>query len=303
MALLTLRRAAAAAVLLAAGACELIPPPTYVRENPDQLLVHAVLQAGRDSVSVLVTRAGHTDVPVHVSGARVQVLGPGGAAVLAEAVAGAPPCLVGEPDPRDPSGRITLGPGCYSGVLPGGVAAGQEYRLEVELAGGQRVRGRTLVPAPPVPRGAADGRRLAGEQSGFALLVEDEPFHWTRSGNPAVSLHVRVRRAWAGGVQVSCSAVVGFRDDETGGNLARTDSARASIHVGGCTAGTTQVPPDSAELDVLLTSYDEAYVLYALPPEGGLTREQASAGVEGAFGVFGSASTAVRRVMLVPQDE
>jgi hypothetical protein len=238
MALLIRSRAVASAAVMAvlAAGCEFIRPPTFVPADPDQLLVHAVLVAESDSAAVLVTRvgSGHNGQPV--SGAQVRLIGEHGQAVLAEAVGDRVPCW---PHVIPPEART----GCYVAALSAPVRAGAEYRLEVDVPGGEQVRGRTVVPAPATMLAPEDRLRIESESV-------------------------------------------------TAGHLRGLQSVLVRWSV-----------PGPVEVTLGVTTYDASYLAYVEDAENGLSREQASRGLEGAFGVFGSAATARRRVILVARED
>jgi hypothetical protein len=298
--LIRLRAVASAAVMavLAAG-CEFIRPPTFVPADPDQLLVHAVLVAESDSAAVLVTRvgSGHNGQPV--SGAQVRLIGEHGQAVLAEVVGDGVPCW---PHVIPPEART----GCYVAALSASVRAGAEYRLEVDIPGGEQVRGRTVVPAPATMLAPEDRLRIESESvtAGHLRGLQSVLVRWSVPG--PVTLAGWVERGWAP-----------ERDDlRCGTTLQRpyspqrpeleTDSAWVGIEVYSCTSvmdPTVPLRADSVEVTLGVTTYDASYLAYVEDAENGLSREQASRGLEGAFGVFGSAATARRRVILVARED
>lgn len=299
MALLIRARAAAAAALMAvlAAGCEFIRPPTWVQGDPDQLLVHAVLVAGSDSAAVLVTRVGGLNGSP-VSGAEVRLIGEHGEAVLAEVVGERAPCW----SQGIPYEART---GCYVAALSSPVRVGAEYRLEVDAPGGEQVRGLTVIPTPAVMLSPEDRLHVEANSvtAGHLHAMRTVLVRWSTPG-PA-SLVGWVERGWAPG-----------RDDlRCGTSLQRpyslqmptldTDSVWVGIEVYSCTSfldPTVPVRPDSVEVTVGVTTYDASYLAYVRDAENGLSREQASRGLEGAFGVFGSAATARRRVILVHQE-
>jgi hypothetical protein len=298
MALLrSIRLAAGAAALAAvAGACDFIHPPTYVPTDQDQLVVHAVLNAGGDSVAVLVTRVGRGDsYPPAVSGARVRVIGDAGAGTLVQLMGTAPPCgLAGDPlaGPPQPTG-------CYVGVVPGGIRAGAAYQLEVDVPTGERVRGRTVVPAPPVMHAPAERLRVQGEGTDFQTRsVDPLTVRWTAQG--PVSVSSTVGRVWAPGVEAPVCHV-GLEGQSMRPAHVTADSLRAMLYLHGCNAGQTRVQPDSVEVLVGVTAYDSAYVAYnrERDPGNGIPLDEASAGLEGAFGLFGSAAKSQRRIIFI----
>lgn len=299
MALLNGTRAAAAAVLaLLGGGCEFVRPPTGVPDDREQLLVHAVLVAGTDSASVFLARMEPTNGYVPVHGARVRVLGEGHATELRELPAGATRCGTGGPPPGVPDAP---GTGCYAAPVPGGIRAGAEYRLEVEGPAGERVRGRTVVPLPPVVHAPAEGLRVRARADDWHRAAEELTVRWT-APRPA-GLAAWAERAWVPGVEgAACEAYARRGFDPTQERVEmRMDSVRVRMEVWGCRVGQQQpeLRPDSVEVSLGVTTYDSAYTAYVRDAENGIPLPDASAGLEGAYGVFGSASVSRRRMMYV----
>ncbi|HEU0078099.1 MAG TPA: DUF4249 family protein, partial [Longimicrobiaceae bacterium] len=199
-------RRALLALLAAAAGCELVLPPTGIDVEPSVQL-NALLRAGVDTVAVLIERTGAEQGSlrtVPVSGARVRLSGPGGEVVLREAPAGFAPCVREfdytdqQPVPRP------IGPGCYAGVVPGGVRAGATYSLAADLPGRGPVSARATVPHPPEPVTPTEGAR-------FAIRPLSPAPGGPASSTGALTLRWRTRRA---GEQVIPSTTPGavFRD-------------------------------------------------------------------------------------------
>jgi hypothetical protein len=73
-----------------------------------------------------------------------------------------------------------------------------------------------------------------------------------------------------------------------------------------CAPTTPQPQPqavawDSVATEVVVTAYDSAYAAFALHGES-FSRGSTSAGLQGAYGVFGSAATNRREIMIVAHD-
>ncbi|HWK89278.1 MAG TPA: hypothetical protein VNP72_04760 [Longimicrobium sp.] len=297
MALLGLGRAAGALLLAAAaGGCgELTRPSIFVPGDPQQLLVHAVLHAGRDSAAVLVSRVGTGASGTPVAGAQVRLAGPAGQAVLPESPEGRAPCTY-----RPPGTPPEAPGGCYAAAVPGGIVAGAEYRLEVALPTGERATGTTVVPLPPALLSPAEGLRMAADsQYGGLLGLQPLALRWTAPG--PVRLSASVARTWPGvtGADVQCYAGV-FRFGEFPEVPPQLEADSATVRVGAsCSApGSAALAADSVDVAVAVTAYDSAYIAYARTSEHGLPGRDAHAGLQGANGVFGSAAAAVRRVRL-----
>lgn len=302
MALLNLSRAAGVlALAVAAGGCgDFIRPPTRLPGDPEQLLVHALLTAGSDSVQVLVSRVGTAHGPTPVSGAQVQVIGGGVEAVLAESTRGLAPCVRGYVPPGETPPQGTNG--CYTAVVPGGVRPGTEYLLEVDLGTGERVRGRTVVPAAPAFGTPEEGTRIRVAPGGYYLFASQPlTLRWEAPGG--VSLRAWSERVWAPVPDAHCTAALYGTDgfDEEGHPLMELDSARRALQILDCRENVqgAQVQPDSLEVVVALTAYDPAYLEYVRSVNNGTPEGSARGGLEGAFGIFGGAATATRRVRVI----
>lgn len=300
MALLSFFRGAACAAALATLAgCEFLHPPTYVQGDPNQLLVHAVLTAGSDSASVVVMRVGTGFARVPVAGAQVRVIGPAGQATL-PASAELDPCSGDHVPPEQASGAT----GCYAAAFPGGVQPGAEYRLEVDLPTGERVRGRTTVPAAPVTRSPAERERVEVRDEGWYMgAVSPLTIRWTSENQ--VGLNAWSGRVWApSDVELQCNVSLN-RPENTAVDFT-ADSLVVLLNVLGCgpsappSSAEPTAKPDSIEVMLGVTAYDSVYMRYVRFGEHGVPVEQAKGGLDGAYGVFGSAATTVRRVTVVP---
>lgn len=315
-------RYAAVALLLAGSACDFVRPPTVVDPPRDQLLVHSVLSAGTDTVRVLLTRPASDQsfdaAPVRVSGAQVRIAGGGAEVLLREAPEGFGHCLIprynGDPSPP----AAVAGPGCYAAVLPGGVLAGTRYTLEVHVPGGERASGETTVPARPEWIRPAEGERIHMRWSTLGGLhmgeVESLALQW-RSAAAALEIPiVAADEVYAGGQIVEAGCVLYLLNPD--GSLAmysgasvQGDSLRVRAHLANCTqrgaaAGSASpVRPDSVSVSLLLAAYDTAYVVHTnRRGERGIREDRASPGLRGAYGVFGSVATALRRIMFVIEE-
>lgn len=308
MALLRPRRAAGTLALAAtAAACgDFVRPPIFVPGDPDQLLVHAVLRAGSDSAAVWVSRVGVESVGIPVTGAQVRLGGSAGEAVLREVPQGSAPCAAVAVIPDQFHG---VPGGCYAARVPGGVRPGAEYQLDVQLPTGQRARGRTVVPLPPVVQAPAEGLRLParrGEFDGSLTAWDSLTLKWAAPGR--VTLAASASRAWfSPAAAIPCQAIL-IRPD--GGDTPvylpedlESDSADIRPQTGGCSVDpqTKPLAPDSVEVAVGITVYDSVYYTYIREWNNGIPARDASAGLEGAYGVFGSAATATRYLRLIPR--
>lgn len=305
MALLRSGRAAGALALAAmAGACgDFVRPADFVPGDPNQLLVHAVLHAESDSAAVTLSRVGAGSTGTPVTDAQVRLMGSAGEAVLREVPKGSAPCTAGR-STTDPFDGVPGG--CYVARVPGGVRAGAEYQLEVELETGERARGRTVVPLPPVAQTPADGLRLPmSTTAGWLTATEPLALRWTATGR--VALGASVSRYWPSPPPTGfCAAWL--RRPQPGDEFVflpeHLQEDSASVMPSGACFESEQSPPlaaDSAEVEMRITVYDSAYHAYIAEWNNGIPAPDAAGGLEGAYGVFGSAATATRRVRLVPQ--
>lgn len=274
MAVLNRRRTAilAAAALAAAGACD-----HPVEPFGDYVLVHSVLQADSDTARLRLERVDpEGSTWASIDDAQVVLEGP--ESTVLTWVPG-PPCVDTATLP------IRRDTGCYVGAPAGAVTAGSEYRLSASLAAGQEVRGRTRVPLPP----------------GLELL--EEP--WIRWPLPHPFVAVRVVWDAGGGVgrvEARLGALEGHERNgawHSGCSLEldpfahdpRTGPAEIRIRDIGC-----PFDWDTLAVEVRSTAYDTAYARYfeqAGPTSKGISFSNASAGLDGALGVFGAAATAV----------
>lgn len=298
------RAAGALALAALAGGCgELVRPDEFVPAEPEQLLVHAVLRAASDSAAVMVSRVGTGQGGVPVPGARVRLAGSAGETVLAQVPGGAEPCAA----PFRGTSFIARGT-CYAAAIPGGIRAGAEYRLEVEVPNGERARGRTVVPLPPVPQSPAEGMRLPSRAvTGWLVGMAPVELKWATPRE--VEVEVWVTRAWSpASGNLRCYANTRRPDQSIREDLVEqdlvADSARRVLQAGGCEE-TRNAPPvrelDSLEVAVGMTAYDDSYLRYIREWKNGVPARAARGGLEGAYGIFGGAATATRHVRMIPQ--
>lgn len=311
-----IRRCAALALLLALAGCGFLRTPAEIDPPTDTMLVHAVLQAGSDTVRVLLTRP-HADRSAEgraepISGATVRVAGGGSTALLREAPEGFGRCLTprpsGDPSPPPPHAER----GCYAAVLPGGVRAGERYLLEVDAPGGRRATGETVVPAAPEWIEPVRDERLVTRWSQGPGTAASLMLRW-RSSAASMEIPVVVAaEVYAGGSRIPdtfCSVILILPDGSVLGwraGLVPSDSVRVRVQLGNCVRRGEQagvgppIQPDSAAAELVLAGYDAAYAAY-LDGFGrqGVRAERASSGLKGAFGVFGSVAAARRRVVIV----
>ena len=304
-----LERALVGLGLLAAG-CGFVREPTPLELSDEQVLVHSVLHAGTDTIAVLLQRirpGAGSAVPLirPISAADVRITGGSGEVHLREAPVGFRRCGPLDAAGADPN---RAEPGCYAAVIVGGVEPGGRYELAIALPGGGTVRGTAVVPeAPALLAPARDARVVLGRTgAGGYDHIGDVPVRWSaRDGTGGVQLGVLPGTAFKDGEVMrggpcdapSASSRSWFIDEP------RVDSISLRIFIPGCSIEPGQpLVHDSIYADLLLTAFDTAYTRYQKLGGSNETvrREQASAGISGALGVFAGAATARRGITLVP---
>ncbi len=299
-------------VLLAAG-CGFQREPTPIELTGEQLMVHSMLEAGSETVSVLLTRLDPRTALLDrgsrpLSGADVRILNGADTVRLAEAAAGFSACLT-DASSRD-GGPSTAGPGCYAALFPGGIRAGSRYGLLVTLPGGGVIRGEAVVPDTVALLRPAPGTRvdMPAPQNQFAPPVSRIPVQWEG----------RDQAGWTGGMSLGLREAGIYREDERvsegicnlpvqlgsffTAQLADTLSIPVPYAYCFTNSGNTQreIPWDSLQVRLLVTAYDSAYVRYRSAHRDRMVEiNQAAVGVTGALGLFAGSATAERRIVLV----
>ncbi|NIP79181.1 MAG: hypothetical protein GWM90_08225 [Gemmatimonadetes bacterium] len=237
-----------------------------------------------------------------MSGADVRLAAGTATAILTEALPGASSCL-GTPFPDPSREPDPAGPGCYVGVVPGGVGAGTEYALHITLVDGTVVTGRTTPPA-----------RLRIESP------HRDSVYRLQARLGAVEAVLRVR--WEGGphgVLLSAPrARTVFRADSVVAvdetcelHLSRRpvldvvdDGDPVAVAVARCRAVDADdgFGWDSLRSDIGLTAMDSAYAEYrdVVLGRGSVALERAGPGLDGAVGVFGSVARSRPSYLLLP---
>ena len=313
-------RLAPAALLVLAAGCGVIPPPTGV-DLPPSLQLNAVLPAGADTVAVLIEEAETVDgsLPTTpVSGAQVRLSGPGAEATLREAPAGFAACVRQFDSATGMPFTLPAGPGCYAGVVPGGVRAGGTYSLAADLPGRGQVTARTTVPLPPEPVYPGAGERIplrAMQGFGGSQLATDVlTLRWrTRRSGEQVVPGVAAGRVFHDGRAVpgaQCGVFLRSAGDVVVDGTGRegfADSVVVQGLVAGCGewtgAGASRqyrpIQPDSVEVHLHLTALDSAYTHSRVGPGGAVRDSKASVGVTGAYGMFVGLAASRRRITFV----
>lgn len=311
-----MRRIALALALAALAGCEREPAPLGL--TGEQLQVHSLLVAGSDTAHVLLTRTlsepiqdptspGGQIYTRPVSAADVRLVHEGRVLRLREAPEGFPPCS------STFLGRVarvdSIKPGCYAGVVPGGIRPGERYRLEVRLNGGVAAEGSTRVPGAPEISSPAPAARIPvdppgpGGETSLAIRV--------RYRVPATVAGVRATLAlgatYSGGRRVQSG---GCSFDQGEPDVRRTvavDSLAIAIPYFLCfrpagERGSEVFVPDSIDGVIALAGFDSTYTSYARAArQESASRDRLQAGVSGALGVFAGGGVARVPVTLVPR--
>jgi hypothetical protein len=294
-----LRAAIPALAILLAG-CELTRDPVTIDLDRHELMVHGVLEAGRDTVAILLTRVvveGDSVAPSArpVSGASVRLTGGGETVLLSDASAGFPPCL------RDDGAA-----GCYTGIVRGGVRAGETYELDVRVPGGEEARGSARVPPVPVVESPASGSRIGVRRRPERVPAATIPVHWRgTAGAGGVGVGLVLRTLYPRTLDIPPSSCT--IPQNVFGRSPTADTATLVLHQPAlCHTREGTIEPDSIHAGVLVVAYDSAYARYdelvRAYPGKSIQRERFAAGVSGALGVFAAVAKAEREIVLVPVD-
>lgn len=288
-----LTRLAALAVTIA-----LLPACDFTREAPllvegEQIAVYSLLRAGSDTVSVFIVRAPVNTDPGEppffpVSGADVRITTPAGETLTLTEAPEIEACFLPE---RAIVEEFTSS-GCYRAAVPGGVRPGGRYTLRVELPGGGEVRGEAVVPERPE----------------ILALVDTNPGFAVRFDAPAAAARLQILvRALRENCRVQLGEASTGNLQGGGSSIIITDATRNRVRIvlaeAECEGPEGEpVPVDSLPLGLTLVAYDSAFARYAervLDPEGAVLTSGVSAGLTGALGVFGGASSDRVRVVLI----
>jgi hypothetical protein len=308
MAVLT--RALALSLLLAATLAGCTRDPLEFSPAQDQLMVHGVMEAGSDTVVIRLTETVARERGLGagtrgVRGAAVELAGGGVTTPLREYGGGRGACWSTPAPALDPDAG---NPGCYLGVVPGGVRAGERYELRITLDDGRRVRGEARVPAAPELRRPADGERweIEGTPGGAMRIVGPLVLEWRHEpALAALTLSLQSDSAFRGGVVVPDSNCGVFMGNLVSAPEFQSVGLNMSLfcQVWSGPAGEPMPMPDSLQVRLRVVFFDTAFVRYRSLTERGasLRRNEAALGLEGAAGVFSAAAVAERRVIMVPR--
>jgi hypothetical protein len=284
------------------AACEREPTPIEFLD--DQIVLQSVITAGETQPAVLLLRM---DPATNVNQSVAPLPGVPGATVMLSdgttSFALGPNTASGRCNYQFMSGSpqdIALAAGCYTGSVAGGVRAGATYTLDVLLPDGRRIHGSTVVPAlPPAIRSPASGDTLhagppASDIDPTPILVS-----WT-TVVPAPLVHLAMFFP-----NLPCYARLRQSLDDSNGEDRIDATGRDSVTVR-ITLACDQSVASRTRFDsqLVLTIFDESYARYQkeLERSSGIRSRYASVGITGALGVFGSAATVRRPLVLVWQN-
>lgn len=296
------------------GGCFRDPDPIDLDDEAPA--VHAILEAGADSVIVVVSRPARSTptrwVPyLGVAGAEVRLIAGEDTTWLEETPA--IPCVAIW------YGDEGSGEGCYRATLSGPIEPSAMYRLEVRLADGTLIRGETTTPYPVQLRTPEPGLRLtvdcAHESVCYGQDLREPPYYrpvatiplgWDtpRSIRMAEASLRPVAVYYDGAVYPGSACVLGHGTISRGGFTATRDTLDWRIRNLGCRGDLhAELHParfDSIRAEISVITWNEHYSRYTELSRGqGIRVDAASQGLEGAYGVFGAVAPATRTVMLI----
>lgn len=309
-----MRRIATLLLAVTLSGCSREPTPLGL--TGEQLMVHSLLVAGADTAQVLVTRTlpspeidpaaiGGYVYSRPVSAADVRLISGETTLQLREAPEGFSPCF-SQFQVRVP--RVdSIKPGCYSGVLPTRIQAGERYRLEVRANGGM-IQGATEVPRLPEIGSPEPGARFPvafGVPGDFNSSLVIPVSYQVPPEVAGVRVTLAVDSLYLGGQRVIGGACqLGevdreVRRTEPVGSIAlrlgsifcsRPSAERAAI----------SVVPDSVFARVLVAGFDSTYVNYARAAnQDSAERSRLQAGINGALGLFAGVGISSTPIVLV----
>lgn len=294
-----LRRCAAALAVAALAACARAADP-FSYSEPGRG-VYGLVMAGSDDVRILVTRFDPAGGRTHgVAEADVRVWSGADTVLLAAAGPGAD-CF-GE--------AAEGGEGCYAARLPRPANPGETWGLRVGYPDGAVATGAATVPAPPVIRSPAVGARASVANRGVArpgplgleTLGEVEVAYTPDPLTPEFDVVLAPGTPWAAG-KAGPDASCGPRYRVATAAAPFKAPTDVTVHISAlnCTRGSAAVAWDSVEALVEVVAYDTAYSRYLRQVHHAIAvrRELASAGLSGAYGVFGAAARDRRWITLV----
>lgn len=256
-----------------------------VRET---VMVHGMAQVGSTSIGIAVASVSPAGLPSPASGATVTLRRGETGVVLTQAGPASSFCFAPSEFGFEAEAE------CYAAVLGEAIESGETLALDIELADGTRIVGRTTAPMPPVLEQPQPGSELEIEFFFDEFFVERSPIEvrWSGTGGPA-DLLLSVDAIFDDGSEFDCPG-----DDFFGGVL----HSRSPAHVSApyhCAGNPNDQVWDSAYVDLSVVGYDDnarAYIAATEDSGAGLVLDGASPGLELTAGdalvsgVFGSAA-------------
>lgn len=187
---------------------------------------------------------------------------------------------------------------CYAAALPAPVAPGTRWSLRATTTEGEDVSGTTVVPGYPALLQPASRQQISYRSS-----MEGRPMEvtvqWQTPNAPRVDIDLGVGRAYrAGSLIADAECMSWLREREAA--IGQPSGTRL-LEIGDVYCGSPTISPvqwDSVVVPVLVTAYDSAYAEFALYGES-VTHRRRAAALQGAYGVFGSAATTRREIVIV----
>lgn len=295
--------AAAAALTATLTGCIRDPDPFTV--DTDDVAVHLILVAGTDSVQAVIERPGDPAVDAVarlISGADTTPL-----------VFSAPRCAgFFGPTPPEPEG-------CHRARLDEPIQPGRTYELEVILEDGSRVTGSTVVPEALTLTTASvrDTVRCGSPETCYAPWLSTPPYYtpvfamtvrWEEPvDTERLFGHIRPVRTFLNGevYQAEEGCDLGFFGHfafgENTGVLVAADSIRISIPNIACPPPLDPARFDSIHAEARVAVMNAEYRAYLDAVTSGSSARESylSAGLDGAWGVFGAMTSNVLPLTLI----
>jgi hypothetical protein len=267
-------------------ACE--RAPTIVELSDERILVHSVLLGGMDSVSVIVARANVDDAmfdqrPHAVTNATVGIR-TGDQVIILQRGGSCLRTALSAPGDSLPF------EGCYSAIVPGGIRHNTRYDLEITVPGHPLITGTTVVPHAISVIQPQRGQRIVVSEN----RTDSTAFASSWSGATGESVRVQIVSHVP-----NCEILLQRQDDQSFGvelilRAGATESPSLVPRRISCFAS-----PPEFNGTFAVTSLDASYEAYLASRDNSLRPDEASVGLVGAFGFFGSAAIAKQPVTLV----
>jgi hypothetical protein len=283
-----MRRHPAFALLLAAAGCVRAPDPfEYVEPS---LSVHGLVRAGDTEVAVSILRG------VGDAGPGATVTLDNGATTVTLARAASDSTCFGPYGVHDDSQTLS----CFSAPLAAPVAPGSHWQLHATVQPSYVVTGTTVVPEIPTIVRPLVRERFVYQPPSNAPAAEFT-VEWQTAASPRVLVRLGEGRAYRNGSRLpDVHCMVWESGDQAEAAVGQPSGSRL-VRVQDVYCASPTVSPvqwDSVVTEVMVTAFDSAYAEFALHGES-VTRTRPGAALQGAYGVFGSAATAKREIVIV----